>query len=116
MTAGREERNARLPVSVVVPTVGRVDQLRSCLDSLAACEPRPSEVLVVDQSGDPALLALVSDYSAAGARVVPCPGRGVSKGRNLGIREAAHEIVLVTDDDCTVEPDWVGTAWRLMVD
>jgi GT2 family glycosyltransferase len=116
MTVGREERDARLPVSVVVPTVGRVDQLRSCLDSLVACAPRPSEVLVVDQSGDPALAALVSDFSAAGARVVPCPGRGVSKGRNLGIREAAHEIVLVTDDDCTVESDWVGTAWRLMVD
>jgi GT2 family glycosyltransferase len=116
MSAGREERGGRPPVSVVVPTVGRVDQLRSCLDSLAACVPLPSEVLVVDQSGDPALATLVSRYSAAGARVVPCPGRGVSKGRNLGLREAAHEIVLVTDDDCTVEPDWVGTAWRLMVD
>ena len=116
MSAGREGAGAVLPVSVVVPTVGRVDQLRSCLDSLAACEPRPSEVLVVDQSADPALAALVSHFSASGARLVPCPGRGVSKGRNLGIREAAHEIVLVTDDDCTVEPDWVGTAWRLMAD
>jgi GT2 family glycosyltransferase len=103
-----------LPVSVVVPTIGRVGQLRSCLDSLSACQPRPSEILVVDQSGDPALTALVEKFASAGARVVPCPGRGVSKGRNLGIREATHEIVFVTDDDCTVEPDWVGIGWGSM--
>jgi GT2 family glycosyltransferase len=116
MTPGREEGGHALPVSVVVPTVGRIDQLRSCLDSLAACEPCASEILVVDQSGDPALAALVSQFAVAGARIVPCPGRGVSRGRNVGIREAAHEIVLVTDDDCTVERDWVGTGWRLMAD
>jgi GT2 family glycosyltransferase len=105
-----------LPVSVAVPTVGRAERLRSCLESLAACQPRASEVLVVDQSGDLAVADLVGEFAFSGACVVPCSGRGVSKGRNLGIHEAAHEIVLVTDDDCTVAQDWVGTAWRLMSD
>jgi GT2 family glycosyltransferase len=101
-------------ISIVVPTLGRAQRLESCLDSLAACRPRASEILVVDQSGDRAVAELVRRFATSGARLVPCAGRGVSKGRNLGIQEAAHEIVLVTDDDCTVTPDWVGVAWELM--
>ena len=103
-----------LPVSVVIPTLGRVGPLAACLESLASCRPRATETLVVDQSHDPAVGELVERFAAAGARLVPCSGQGVSRGRNLGILQAGHEIVLVTDDDCTVAPDWVETAWRLM--
>jgi GT2 family glycosyltransferase len=102
--------------SVVIPTLGRLEPLRACLDSLARCTPRSAEILVVDQSGEPAVAELVAGYESSGARLIRCTGRGVSLGRNLGIREAAHEIVLVTDDDCTVAPDWVDTAWRLAND
>lgn len=101
------------PVSVVIPTSGRVAQLRACLESLAACRPNAAEVLVVDQSGDASVATLVEAFAPAHARLVPCEGWGVSIGRNVGIEAAAHEIVLVTDDDCTVAADWVETAWRL---
>ncbi len=103
-----------LPVSVVVPTLGRAGPLASCLKSLAGCRPRAAEIVVVDQSHDPAVRELVESFPAAGARLLPCPGRGVSRGRNLGIRHSMHDVILVTDDDCTVASNWVGTAWRLM--
>jgi GT2 family glycosyltransferase len=102
-----------VPVSVVVPTIGRPRELRRCLGALAACEPSAAEILVVDQSGDPEVAAVVAESSAAGARLVPCDGRGVSRGRNVGLAAAANELVLVTDDDCTVAADWVGAAWEL---
>lgn len=101
------------PVSVVIPTSGRVAQLGACLESLAACRPPAVEILVVDQSGDASVARLVEAFAPAHARLVPCEGRGVSKGRNVGIEVASHDLVLVTDDDCTVPPDWVETAWRL---
>ena len=100
--------------SVVVPTVGRPRQLEAALESIAVCRPRAAEILVVDQSGDPDVARLVDRFASAGAHVVRCRGRGVSKGRNEGIRSARHELVLVTDDDCTVEPYWVGRARQLM--
>jgi GT2 family glycosyltransferase len=103
-----------LPVSVVVPTLGRVEQLASCLASLNACTPRAEEVLVVDQGGDRAVQDLVDTFPRLQARLVACAGRGVSTGRNLGIREARNEVVLVTDDDCTVATDWVERAWELI--
>ncbi len=104
---------ATASLSVVVPTIGRVEPLRRCLESLAACEPRADEVLVVDQSGDPEVAAVIGAHEAIGMRLVPCDGRGVSLGRNVGLRAAVSEIVCITDDDCTVPPEWVGIAVRL---
>ena len=34
--------------------------------------------------------------------------------RNEGIEAAASEFIAVTDDDCTVSPDWVAVAGRLL--
>jgi GT2 family glycosyltransferase len=101
------------PISAVVPTLGRVDPLGRCLASLVACRPAADEVLVVDQSGDPRIADLVRRHADAGVRLVPCDGRGVARGRNDGLRAARHELVCITDDDCTVPIDWIGTAQRL---
>jgi GT2 family glycosyltransferase len=103
-----------VPVSVVVPTIGRPKLLAQCLQSVTACRPRAAEVLVVDQSHDPEVARVVDGFAPAGVRLVPCAGLGVSRGRNMGLRAAANEVVLVTDDDCTVAPDWVGVAWAGM--
>ena len=103
-----------LPVSVIIPTIGRDESLRRCLESLGGCDPKPDEILVVDQSGKPAILDLVAEFEGVGVRLVPCTGHGVARGRNVGLQEARNTVVLVTDDDCTVAADWVGTAWSLM--
>lgn len=101
-----------VPVSVVIPTIGRIERLRTCVESVAHCEPSAGEILVVDQSGSKLVRGVVEQFAAAGARLVFCPGRGVSLAANLGLREARHEVVLMTHDDCTVERSWVGAAWR----
>jgi GT2 family glycosyltransferase len=101
------------PVSVVVPTIGRPDRLAGCLQSLAACSPLADEILVVDQSRDGAIATAVAPFREVGVRLVPCATRGVGKARNEGLQRATHETVLVTDDDCTVAPEWVQAAWRL---
>lgn len=105
-----------VPVSVVVPTIGRVELLQACLGSVRRCEPGAAEVLLVDQSEDTTVAGLVDSLAWPELHLIPCERRGVAHGTNTGLRLAAHEIVLVTHDDCTVEPDWVGTAWRLMAD
>jgi len=96
------------PVSVVIPTIGRTTLLRACLESITACRPGPMEVVVVDQSGGPEIAELVCDYRDRNVRTVRSDARGVAAARNAGLSAAAHEIVLMTDDDCTVAPHWVG--------
>lgn len=102
-----------VPVTVAIPTIGRCEPLRRCLESLAASDPAPAEILVVDQSHEPALAALVDEVGGGRARVVASHGVGVARARNDGLRAATHEVVLVTDDDCTVPADWAFMGWRL---
>ena len=99
-----------IPVTVIVPTVGRASQLEACLESLADCEPRAEEILVIDQSGSPQIKQLARRFAGAGARYLLNTGRGKSAGANAGLCHARHEKVLFTDDDCTVARSWVAFA------
>jgi GT2 family glycosyltransferase len=94
-----------------VPTIGRAAQLQACLDSIARCDPPAAELLVVDQSGSEDTARVVAE---AGARLVRSHERGVGTATNRGLREAAHETVMVTHDDCTVARDWVLAGSRLV--
>lgn len=105
-----------LPVTVLIPTIGRAGLLRSCLESVARCRPPAAEILVVDQSEGSEVSAVVGEYTEAGARSVRSEPRGVATARNAGLRSATHEIVAFTDDDCTVAEDWVRRAWRHALD
>jgi GT2 family glycosyltransferase len=105
-----------LAVSVVIPTIGRIGPLRACLDSIAACDVRPAEVLLVDQSGAGEVAELVREYGEIGARRIESAARGIPVGMNLGLRSAANDIVLVTHDDCTVDRSWVGAAAAFMAE
>jgi GT2 family glycosyltransferase len=114
MAEARQVTKPTVPVTVVIPTLGRPVPLARCLDTLAECEPAASEIVVADQSGSDELAEVVARFAAIGARVVACDGRGVSNSRNVGLRAAANDLVMVVDDDCTVEPDWVGVGWSAM--
>jgi glycosyltransferase involved in cell wall biosynthesis len=85
-------------VTVVVPTVDRVDLLRRCLRGLAG-----ADVLVV-HDGDPGVEALLAESGVRGLRIAE---RGVSAKRNAGWRAATSELVAFTDDDCEPAPGWV---------
>lgn len=104
---------AQVPFTAMVPTVGREGMLADALASIAACDPQPAELVVIDQSERGAADAAVAGLDIA-ARVLTMPRRGISAALNAALREAAHDRVLVTHDDCRVAPDWAGVAAGLM--
>jgi len=100
-------------VSVVVPTVGRRPLLQACVESLLRCSPAAQEIVVVDQSGDREVEALIESFGPPVRRIAD-DGRGIARAINAGLRAAVCDVVLQTNDDCTVAEDWVGAAWSLM--
>ncbi len=93
--------------SVVVATLDRPDDLRECLRQLREqVTASPVEVVVVDNNpdsgGTAAVLAEFPDVVAVSER-----RRGLSYARNTGIRAAGGEIVVMTDDDVRMPPDWL---------
>ena len=89
-----------MSITVVVPTVDRVDLLARCLDGLAS---QGAEVLVV-HDGDRGVQALLAERGVSALQVEQ---RGVSAKRNAGWRAATTERVAFTDDDCEPAPGWL---------
>lgn len=96
-----------LPLSVVVPALGRVAQTRRLLDSLAASD-HAFEVILVDDA-TPIPLASSLGPLPDGVRVLRQEARrGPAAARNRGAREASHAILAFTDNDCVVQPGWAA--------
>ena len=93
------------PVTVVVCTRNRPDNLRVCLDSLLRLTYRDYEVLIIDNGADPA--ASRSLCQQRGVRFAHVPQPGLSLARNAAMRLARHGWVAFTDDDCQPDPQWL---------
>ena len=106
--AARSQTRASLePASIVIATFDRPDDLRACLRSLMCqTSTRPLEIIVVDNHPASGLTpGVVAEFPRA--RLVTEPRQGLSYARNAGIRAATGEIIVATDDDVVMPPDWL---------
>jgi hypothetical protein len=99
-------------LSVVVPSTLANPACEASLHSVAraAAAVPGSEVLVVANGPDRHRRLDVLDRP--GIRVLECDARGPAAARNVGLRAARHSIVLFTDDDCLVPPNWCADLAR----
>lgn len=94
-----------MTLSIVIPTLDRGEVLLATIESLERLEPRPLEILVVDQTAqhDPATESELAALHRRGAiRWLRQEARSIPMAMNRGLLEARGEIVLFVDDD--VEP------------
>lgn len=107
---------ATVPVSIVVATLNRPQDLYGCLTCLTQQHTeRPLEIIVVDN--DPAsgqTWPVVTRFP--GVKYVAETRRGLSYARNAGILAGSGEIVVCTDDDVVMETDWLEKLLTPFVD
>lgn len=115
MTLGADELPTGLPVgepfqpgtapppstSLVIVSHGRPAQLALCLQAVALMDHPRAEVVVV---ADRASLGAVEGLPV---KAVAFDTPNISAARNLGVAQAAGEVVAFLDDDATPEPDWL---------
>jgi len=103
-----------LKYSIVIATHNRAADLRATLESLAGLQPAASwEVIVVDNNSTDDTRDVIA--RAAARFPVPLTGlvereQGRSPALNCGIRAARGDIIVTTDDDVRVPPDWLDCA------
>lgn len=94
-------------VSLVVVTRNRPELLRRLIESLQHQSFKNMEVVIVDQSDfkqHEKVCELVQAFARdLSIRLIEDSGRGLSHGRNLGLRMVQGEIIGFPDDDC-----WYG--------
>lgn len=96
------------PVSVVVVSRERPDALMRCLNGLAQLDYPLFEIVCVACPAGIAALSARPDSERIKTVVFDRPN--ISEARNLGITEAAGEIVAFIDDGAVPEPLWL---WHL---
>jgi len=106
------EQNSLAPLTVVIPTYNRREVLRRTLNGyLAQSSPHlVSELLIVDDGSTDDTESVVSEFWRVAPfpiRYLHQPNRGPAAARNLGLTEAATQLVLYTDDDVIPHPELV---------
>ena len=94
-----------LPVSVVIVSRGRPAALDLCLTGVAQLDHPVFEVVVVACPAGAAVVAARADRPHI--KLVQFDEGNISAARNLGITQAAGEIVAFLDDDAVPEPLWL---------
>lgn len=87
--------------SLIVPTLGRTEELRTLLASLCQQEPADLEVILVDQNDDERVTSLLEELRLPlSIRHLRQQQKNVSAARNAGIDAATGRILAFPDDDC----------------
>lgn len=102
-------------ITAVLCTRNRPDDVERCLESILSTDA--DAIVVVDQSTDDNSLQRLHHMGAMeGGRLTYLASNesGLSRARNTALRTCRTELIVFTDDDCVVPPDWTSTIRRLM--
>jgi cellulose synthase/poly-beta-1,6-N-acetylglucosamine synthase-like glycosyltransferase len=91
-------------VSVVVCTHNGARTIQNCCEGLSKLKYPNFEVIVVDDGSSDQTTTIVRKY---GFRVISIDHSGLSHARNIGLQNAAGEIVAYIDDDAYPDPHWL---------
>ena len=110
------EVNKTVALSIVIPTLGRKQEVDMLLQSIEQSNIIfPYEIIVVDQNPEGFLNEICDKY----AKKLPLTQyivsfKGSSKARNFGVKKAKGEIICFPDDDAEFLPDTITTAFEIM--
>ncbi|MCK5562875.1 glycosyltransferase family 2 protein, partial [Candidatus Bathyarchaeota archaeon] len=91
-------------VSVVLLTKNSTATVRKALESIFNQTRMPDEVVVVDDHSKDDTLNIVKQFPV---KIVAEPGAGFGHASNVGVDNAAGDLVFFIDSDCYAEPNWI---------
>jgi glycosyltransferase involved in cell wall biosynthesis len=102
--------------SLILCTIGRIDDTLRFLDSLARQTLKSYEVILVDQSSTDALIESIRARHYSFPIMHVRSVRGLSLGRNVGLKHASGSVIAFPDDDCAYLPDTLALVDELLSD
>ncbi|SMD11261.1 glycosyltransferase [Rhizobium sp. RU36D] len=94
-----------MSISLITSTLGRRDVLDRLLTSLERQSVRDFEIVVVDQNPEGFLSEVLAAHAGKiNIKHIRSP-KGVSRGRNAGLKVASGDIIGFPDDDCWHRPE-----------
>ena len=97
--------------SIIIPTYNEAGDIVATLEALLGLDYGDKEIIVVDDSTDQTP-EIVRRYADRGVRLIHPGGGGRCEARNIGIREAAGEVVVVLNADVRLPADFLQRVAR----
>ncbi|HEV7740920.1 MAG TPA: glycosyltransferase family A protein [Pseudolysinimonas sp.] len=94
-----------LSITVVIPVRNDAAMLSTALDALKRQQRRADEIVVIDNGSSDASAAIAT---AAGARVITEPVRGIPSATSAGYDAATGDLIARIDADTIVHPSWLA--------
>ena len=95
-------------ISVIIPVRNEEMTIGSLLTDLSHQEYRNFEIIVVNDDSEDETLWMVSRYDMKNLRAIHSKGRGKKAAITAGVRAAKGGIIVTTDADCAVSPEWLN--------
>lgn len=96
-----------LRASIIINTLNRREFLERTLESLHYLRYSNFEVICVNGPSTDGTNELLERWRGK-IKIASCPEANLSRSRNIGIKQAAGEIVCFIDDDAIPEPPWLS--------
>lgn len=104
-----ETPGSPLDASVLICSRERPELLLDTVRSVLQGGAVPAELVVIDQSAVPqAELAEMGEVRGCRMRYVHSTTTGLSRARNIALREASREVAILIDDDMLVQDTWLA--------
>jgi len=99
------ERSTPMKVTLISTVKDCAGSADAFLASLGAQTRGPDEVVIVDGGSSD---GTAEAYARGdGISMLVEPGANISRGRNVAIAAATHEVIAATDADCELDPGWL---------
>ncbi|MEZ5708241.1 MAG: glycosyltransferase [Blastomonas sp.] len=100
-------------VTLMIPALDEEKALPATIANIAALDPQPDEVLLVDGGSSDRTVALAE---AAGFRTLVCANRGRGPQINMGVEAAQHDLVCILHADSLLPKDAIAHIRHVMAD
>lgn len=98
-----------MEATVVIPALNEEKFIGDCLRSLRAQTVPPTEIIVVDNGSTDKTVEIAKKYAD---EVLILPGLSLRDMKQVGVEAAKTPIVVTTDADTVVPPDWLEKVLR----
>lgn len=98
-----------MKVSLITTVLNAADAVEPFLASVRAQTRMPDEIVIVDGGSTDGTVERVRAASEGlPVTILEEPGANISRGRNVALAAAAHDVVAVSDADCVLDPAWLS--------
>jgi glycosyltransferase involved in cell wall biosynthesis len=97
-----------MKVTLIFTVLNEAKSIGALLDTLAAQTRLPDEIVVCDGGSADDTVKLLRAEKRLNIRVLVEPGANISRGRNIAIADATHDLIACTDAGVRLDPQWLA--------